>query len=226
MTANTEQATRLLRGLGGRDASEGHPPPSRPRAAAPDASQQGRPALRRRPLGQAARQEHDAFADALAERGVEVLLLERLLAETSRTPPSARTSSSGRSAPRPEADAQSRGTALARVDDRRRGGALADRRRRVGRASVREPSRSQRSWQRRDDGFALPPLPNHMFTRDTSAWIYGGVTVNAMAKPARARESIHLRRDLQAPSALRRPRLRVWSDGWACRRTLRAATSS
>src|SRR5688572_31553403 len=29
-----------------------------------------------------ARQEHDAFADALAERGVEVLLLERLLAET------------------------------------------------------------------------------------------------------------------------------------------------
>src|SRR5690348_15065813 len=29
-----------------------------------------------------ARQEHDAFADALAERGVEVLYLERLLAET------------------------------------------------------------------------------------------------------------------------------------------------
>src|SRR5689334_24512296 len=29
-----------------------------------------------------ARQEHDAFADALAERGVEVLLLGELLAET------------------------------------------------------------------------------------------------------------------------------------------------
>ena len=29
-----------------------------------------------------ARQEHDAFADALAERGVEVLYLEKLLAET------------------------------------------------------------------------------------------------------------------------------------------------
>ena len=28
-----------------------------------------------------ARQEHDAFADALAERGVEVLYLERLLAD-------------------------------------------------------------------------------------------------------------------------------------------------
>ena len=32
-----------------------------------------------------ARQEHDAFADALAERGVEVLYLERLLAETLET---------------------------------------------------------------------------------------------------------------------------------------------
>ena len=29
-----------------------------------------------------ARQEHDAFADALAERGVEVLYLQELLAET------------------------------------------------------------------------------------------------------------------------------------------------
>src|SRR4051794_37426276 len=32
-----------------------------------------------------ARQEHDAFADALAERGVEVLLLGELLAETLRS---------------------------------------------------------------------------------------------------------------------------------------------
>jgi arginine deiminase len=30
-----------------------------------------------------------------------------------------------------------------------------------------------------------------MFTRDTSAWIYQGVSVNAMAKPARRREAIH-----------------------------------
>ena len=38
----------------------------------------------------------------------------------------------------------------------------------------------------------LAPLPNHLFTRDTSAWIYDGVSVNAMAKPARRREAIHL----------------------------------
>ena len=38
----------------------------------------------------------------------------------------------------------------------------------------------------------LPPLPNHLFTRDTSAWIYDGVSVNAMAMPARRREALHL----------------------------------
>ena len=37
----------------------------------------------------------------------------------------------------------------------------------------------------------LPPLPNHLFTRDTSAWIYGGVSVNAMAKRPRRRETVH-----------------------------------
>ena len=34
-------------------------------------------------------------------------------------------------------------------------------------------------------GFILPPLPNALFTRDNSAWIYGGVVVNPMFWPAR-----------------------------------------
>lgn len=37
----------------------------------------------------------------------------------------------------------------------------------------------------------LAPLPNHLFTRDTSAWAYGGVAVNAMHKKARRRETVH-----------------------------------
>jgi len=41
------------------------------------------------------------------------------------------------------------------------------------------------------DDFVLPPLPNTLFPRDSSAWIYGGVTINPMAKPARRRESLH-----------------------------------
>ena len=32
-----------------------------------------------------------------------------------------------------------------------------------------------------ESGFVLPPLPNHLFTRDTSCWIYDGVSVNPMA---------------------------------------------
>jgi arginine deiminase len=40
------------------------------------------------------------------------------------------------------------------------------------------------------DGFVLPPLPNLMFTRDTSAWIYGGVTLNPMHWPARRQETL------------------------------------
>ncbi len=37
----------------------------------------------------------------------------------------------------------------------------------------------------------LAPLPNHLFQRDNSCWISGGVSVNTMAKPARQRETIH-----------------------------------
>jgi arginine deiminase len=43
-----------------------------------------------------------------------------------------------------------------------------------------------------DDTFVLPPLPNSLFMRDSSAWIFGGVTVNPMFWPARRRESLNL----------------------------------
>lgn len=40
--------------------------------------------------------------------------------------------------------------------------------------------------------FAIPPLPNQLFTRDSSCWIYGGVTLNPMFWPARRKETLHL----------------------------------
>ncbi|MET7464337.1 arginine deiminase [Nonomuraea sp. NPDC005501] len=43
-----------------------------------------------------------------------------------------------------------------------------------------------------DDGFVLPPLPNHLFTRDTSCWVYDGVSINAMRKKARMRETVNM----------------------------------
>jgi len=49
-------------------------------------------------------------------------------------------------------------------------------------------------WQSLElDDFVLAPLPNTLFQRDNSAWMYGAVTINPMAKAARRRESLHTR---------------------------------
>jgi arginine deiminase len=40
--------------------------------------------------------------------------------------------------------------------------------------------------------FILPPLPNSLFTRDSSCWIYGGVSINPMYWPARRREAFNM----------------------------------
>ncbi|MEQ6889001.1 arginine deiminase [Halomonas sp. CS7] len=39
-------------------------------------------------------------------------------------------------------------------------------------------------------GFVLPPLPNLLFTRDSSAWLHGGVTLNPMFCSARKPETL------------------------------------
>jgi arginine deiminase len=43
-----------------------------------------------------------------------------------------------------------------------------------------------------DSTFVLPPLPNTLFTRDSSCWIYGGVSINPMYWPARRREAYNM----------------------------------
>src|SRR3954468_5260140 len=138
-----------------------------------------------------ARQEHDAFADTLRELGVEVLLFGDLLAETMK-------------------DDEARAWLLYRtLTERTLGPTLVEpvrefldsldptalRRHLVGgltRAGWGSRGRSLRLASLGPDGFVLPPLPNHMFTRDTSCWIYGGVSINPMAKPARRRETAHV----------------------------------
>ena len=40
--------------------------------------------------------------------------------------------------------------------------------------------------------FVLPPLPNSLFTRDSSCWIYGGVSINPMFWPARRLEAYNV----------------------------------
>jgi arginine deiminase len=39
-------------------------------------------------------------------------------------------------------------------------------------------------------GYLLPPLPNTLYTRDTTCWIYGGVTLNPLYWPARHEETV------------------------------------
>jgi arginine deiminase len=139
-----------------------------------------------------ARQEHDAFADSLAEQGVEVLYVGDLLAETVK-------------------DDAARAWLLDRVATEQDLGAdlvapvrghfdtldpetLATHL--IGGVTTSELPPGLARGLRTDvlgpQGFVLPPLPNHLFTRDTTCWIYGGVSINPMAKPARRRETAHL----------------------------------
>jgi arginine deiminase len=138
-----------------------------------------------------ARQEHDAFADALTERGVEVLYLHELLAETLEQPEVrehviAETMRLAGVRPRVGSPASAWIESLLprELAELLIGG--------IAWSELPFPVEGLVGLAAGEGDFVLPPLPNHMFTRDTSAWIYGGVTVNAMAKPARMRESLHL----------------------------------
>ena len=161
-----------------------------------------------------ARQEHDAFADALAEAGVQVLYLQELLAQVL-------------------TDAEVR-TEL--VDQTFRAALV--------RPHLSEPAKEWLDGLSADEvaawliggiawddlpfkstglagqvslagDFALAPLPNHIFTRDTSAWIYDGVSVHSMAKEARRRESLHLDAIYRHHPLFAQPEHEVWSDGLA-----------
>jgi len=159
-----------------------------------------------------ARQEHDAFADALTESGAEVLYLADLLAETVKDP-------------------LARNWLLERVvteDDQGPGFAsiLRD-----GLAAMDEVSlarfliggMTKAEFDGEIEGltaatkgpldFVLPPLPNHLFARDTSCWIYDGVSVNPMAKPARRRETVHLAAVYRFHPLFAASPFRVWYDG-------------
>ncbi|MFA1547907.1 arginine deiminase [Actinomadura chokoriensis] len=138
-----------------------------------------------------ARQEHDVFADTLRERGVRVHYLADLLAETLKTDEgraqvldqTASEIALGPTLAGPVRDA------LDEMDP----ATLA--RHLIGgltKAELGLPAHSLLLSSLDDGDFVLAPLPNHLFTRDPSAWIYHGVTLHPMAKAARRRETVHL----------------------------------
>jgi len=134
-----------------------------------------------------AKVEHAAFVQVLKERGVEVFDAEDLLLETL------------------EVDQGKRWILDQVLQERQVGQYLA----RSGRewaegASARDVSNFLIGGMTKDDigdgeglfysssspmDMMLPPLPNFLFQRDPSSWIYGGVTINPMTKPARRPET-------------------------------------
>jgi arginine deiminase len=159
-----------------------------------------------------ARQEHDAFADALAERDVEVLYLHELLGETLDIPDARdvvlrRTTDQAALGPSlgPAVDDWLRALSGAELAERLIGG--------IAYHELPFESRSLAAQEPAVDGFVLPPLPNHLFTRDTSAWVFGGVTVHEMAKPARRREAVHLDAIYRYHPLFANEPHETWSDG-------------
>ena len=138
-----------------------------------------------------AQEEHDAFAALLRERGVEVLLLSDVLSETLAASGAARMQGIG-----------------AAVDPRRLGHALADdltaHLRSLAPADLAAILTAGMTFDELPFGptdaslvrrmhhgadFVINPLPNLLFTRDSSFWIGDRVAITSLALPARVRET-------------------------------------
>jgi arginine deiminase len=135
-----------------------------------------------------AKAEHDMFAEVMRERGVEVFEAETLLTQALAT-------------------AEARDWVCGHIlNEREIGIAAAQRAREVvaeaDPAMVAEfliggitKADVQRDvglvWEAADPtSMLLPPLPNLLFQRDPSCWIFDGVTINPMTKPARKPETM------------------------------------
>jgi len=141
-----------------------------------------------------AQREHDEFTDALRGRGVEVLYLQELLGETLEHSPDACRHIVERAV-------SSYTVGLSLVDDLRNwlytlpsdqlagvliGGLLVSEIDGLDIEAVNH--RSLGAIMADEQSFILPPLPNTLFTRDSSAWLYGGVVLPPLFWHARRLE--------------------------------------
>ena len=134
-----------------------------------------------------AKQEHDAFSGVMRDRGVEVFDAEQLLAEALVTP-------------------EVMDWVCEHILSERQVGIIGARRAHEWVQSAEAPTVAEfliggitradvlqdagLMWESADPtSMLLPPLPNFLFQRDCSCWIYGGVTINPMTKPARVPET-------------------------------------
>jgi arginine deiminase len=157
-------------------------------------------------------EEHDAFADVLRVRSVEVLYLQDLMVETLECPDARGmllkdTLGCLAAGPTlgPELEAWLASLSPAELAQRLIGGVTFE--------ELPFRSRSLVGLASRPDAFAIPPLPNQMFTRDSSSWAYGGVCVHTMATRARLREAVHLELIYRHHPRFVRAEPQFWSDG-------------
>jgi arginine deiminase len=134
-----------------------------------------------------AQEEHDAFAEALRTRGVEVLVLDRLLAEVLAIP-AARAELIAAAVDDPRLGSTLQRTTTSYLSDlgaEDLAAALI-----AGLAHDELKGASGLAYELMDRGdFVVPPLPNLLFTRDSSVWVGDEVAVTSLAMPARHRES-------------------------------------
>ena len=160
-----------------------------------------------------ARQEHDAFVDLMRERGVEVLLFHDLLTETLEQADAREWVLSRRL--RPEEATVMFANDLTAWMTEMPADELATRL--TGGVTVQELPDSVASVIKdamRPTDFVIAPLPNQLFMRDTSAWIYGGVSINQMYWPARQHETLNLEAVYRFHPRFRDAGFQIWYGGF------------
>ncbi len=138
-----------------------------------------------------ARVEHNAFADVMRHRDIDVLFVRELLEETMRDMEARRWLLDRKIRPEVTGIGLSRDLhpALMEMDAEKLSNHL------IGGMNVAElpfalPPGLAEVMEPYE--FVIPPLPNQLFTRDPSAWIYGGVTIHPMYWPARRQEALNM----------------------------------
>ena len=146
-----------------------------------------------------ARQQHDVFVDCMRDRDVKVYYLEKLLAEALAIPEALTTVLAatiteytvGAGAVNEIRQAMSSMKAK-ELATHLIGGITSLELARKG-VDVKGLSKhSLMTATAEEDSFVLPPLPNTLFTRDSSCWIYNGVSLNPMYWPARRQEMVNV----------------------------------
>ncbi|MDZ4180114.1 MAG: arginine deiminase, partial [Coriobacteriia bacterium] len=145
-----------------------------------------------------AQAEHDAFTAVLRDRGVEVLQLSELLTGTLAASEVARHESVARAVSSytvgPSLVRDLRSYLLEQTPERLAeiliGGLLIDELDGVDIEALNRHSLG--AVLAEADSFVLPPLPNTMFTRDSSAWLYGGVVLPPLFWHARRLEVVNV----------------------------------